>query len=116
MKERFISFINSVTHNGEDFPDDELKAYWAAFQETNSSSKDKEVITSNGLMILTYMQDNSDKNPMFKARDIAEDIQMPSRSISGSLRKLVTDGFVEKMGGSPTIYYLTEKGKNYKGE
>lgn len=116
MRDRFISFINSITNDGKDFPDDELRAFWDAFQESSGTQKEKDVITSNGLLVLTYMQDNSDKSPMFKARDMAEGLQIPSRSISGSLRKLVTDGFVEKMGGNPTFYYLTEKGKNYKGE
>ena len=28
------------------------------------------------------------------------------------MRKLVTDGFVEKIGQDPVMYSLTEKGKN----
>jgi predicted transcriptional regulator len=28
------------------------------------------------------------------------------------MRKLVTDGFVEKLGDSPSIYSITEKGIN----
>jgi hypothetical protein len=28
------------------------------------------------------------------------------------MRKLVTDGFVEKMGQEPTIYSITDNGKN----
>ena len=35
-----------------------------------------------------------------------------SRTISGAIRKLVTDGYVEKVGQEPVIYALTEKGKN----
>jgi hypothetical protein len=30
------------------------------------------------------------------------------------MRKLVTDGFCEKVGSDPVIYTITEKGKNYK--
>ena len=48
-----------------------------------------------------------------KARDIAEDLFISSRGVSGVLRKLVNDGFVEKMGESPVIYSITEKGKNF---
>jgi predicted transcriptional regulator len=36
-----------------------------------------------------------------------------SRKISGAIRKLVTDGFVDKYGQNPVIYSLTEKGKNF---
>jgi predicted transcriptional regulator len=32
------------------------------------------------------------------------------------MRKLVTDGFVEKVGQDPVMYILTEKGKNIKIE
>ena len=38
---------------------------------------------------------------------------MPSKKISGSMRKLVTDGFVEKIGANPVVYALTDKGKNF---
>ena len=51
---------------------------------------------------------------MFKAKDIADGLYISSRAVSGSLRKLVTDGFCEKVGTDPVVYTLTEKGKNYK--
>jgi hypothetical protein len=31
--------------------------------------------------------------------------------VSGAMRKLVTDEFVEKVGQDPVIYTLTQKGK-----
>lgn len=37
---------------------------------------------------------------------------MPSRSVSGSMKKLITEGFVEKIGSDPVAYAITEKGKN----
>ena len=49
---------------------------------------------------------------MLKARDIAEGLFISSRAVSGAMRKLVTDGFVEKIGKDPTIYTITETGKN----
>ena len=50
---------------------------------------------------------------MWKARDIAEGLFISSRTVSGAMRKLVTDGFCEKVGADPVVYALTEKGKNY---
>ena len=50
---------------------------------------------------------------MWKARDIAEGLFIGSRAVSGAIRKLVTDGFVEKIGQNPATYTLTVKGKNY---
>ena len=56
--------------------------------------------------------DNKDKyNNVFKAKDVAEIMFCSSRSVSGSMRKLVTDGFVDKAGTDPTVYSLTEKGE-----
>jgi Mn-dependent DtxR family transcriptional regulator len=47
-----------------------------------------------------------------KAKAIAEAMFISSRSVSGAMRKLVTDGFVEKIGEDPIIYCITEKGRN----
>ncbi len=58
------------------------------------------------------MQETVDSHPEQKAKDIAEGLMMSSRRVSGSIRKLVTDGYVEKIGQDPVIYALTEKGKN----
>jgi predicted transcriptional regulator len=52
--------------------------------------------------------------PMLKARDVAEGLFISSRAVSGSLRKLVNDGFCEKVGQDPVVYALTDKGRNYK--
>lgn len=75
------------------------------------SSEDKPVLTEAGLAILQYLQ-SSDKTSL-KAKDIAEGMELPSHKVSGSMRKLTTDGFVEKYGQNPVIYSLSEKGKNF---
>ena len=49
---------------------------------------------------------------LLKARDIAEGLFISSRAVSGAMRKLVTDGFVEKVGQDPVIYSITDNGKN----
>jgi predicted transcriptional regulator len=40
-------------------------------------------------------------------------MNISSRGASGTLRKLVNDGFCEKLGQDPVIYSLTEKGKTF---
>ena len=47
-------------------------------------------------------------------RDIAEGVFISSRSVAGSMRKLVNDGYVDKLSGEPAIYSLTNKGKEVK--
>lgn len=77
----------------------------------------KPLFTDIGLQILEYLQFSSSKN--LKAKDIADGMSVSSRQISGAIRKLVTDGYVSKMGQNPVIYQLTNKGiefniKDYK--
>lgn len=88
---------------------DNVKAFIQSIEE---ETKDKPVLTDNGKQILSYMQSHPE-TLTFKARSIAEDLFMNSRGVGGSLRKLINDGFVDKMGESPVIYSLTEKGKNF---
>lgn len=77
-----------------------------------SKEKDKPQFTDNGKLIFNFMKDNFEPvNNLFKAKDIAEGIFVSSRSVSGSIRKLVTDGFVEKIGADPIVYSLTAVGK-----
>ena len=51
---------------------------------------------------------------MYKARDIAEGMSLSSKAVSGAMRKLVTDGYVEKVGKDPVVYMISENGKNVK--
>ena len=100
---------NSAPEVAKDNMTDNVKAY---IETLMTSKNDKPEITDNGKIILDYMQ-KSDL-PMFKAKDIADGLYISSRAVSGSLRKLVTDGFCEKVGTDPVVYTLTTKGKEYK--
>lgn len=116
MKQEFLNFLNALMEASPDLTNslmtDSIKSYVEAL---SAPGAEKPEITDNGKQILKYLQDNPDK-PMLKARDIAEGLFVSSRAVSGSLRKLVTDGFVEKVGQDPAIYTITEKGKNYNIE
>ena len=57
------------------------------------------------------MRDNKDQyNNVFKAKEIGEGLGISSRTASGSMRKLVSDGFIEKIGSEPVIYAVTLAG------
>ena len=113
MKQEFLNFLQALMKAAPDVAEelmtDNIKAYMDALMD---SKNDKPELTDNGKVILDYMQ-KSDV-PMMKARDIAEGLFISSRAVSGSLRKLVNDGFCEKVGQDPVVYALTEKGRNYK--
>ena len=117
MKESFINFLNALMENNQELTDslmtDEIREFIDAIQ---NNIEDKPVLTENGEKILAFMQ--SSDTAALKARDIAEELFQSSRVISGALRKLVNDGFVDKIGKDPVIYSLTQKGKEYniKGE
>ncbi len=87
-------------------PEDVLKIY------DELRGNNKPLFTDTGLQILEYLQSCGTKN--LKAKEIGERMNVPSRKISGAMRKLATDGFVEKTTGqNPVIYNLTEKGLNF---
>lgn len=108
LKQDFINYIESV---GETHPMPEsLIDYWNKFKG-DSFDKEKPMFTANGKLILKFMQENVDVTS-WKAKDIAEGLFISARSVSGGLRKLVTDNFVDKIGTDPGIYCITDKGKN----
>ena len=49
----------------------------------------------------------------FLSKEIGEGLFTSSRSVSGAMRKLVADGYVDKSDDSPIVYSLTELGKKY---
>ena len=115
-KQKFIEVIQKEIFDRDDiycenYPDDweDLKAYWDAFK--GREEIEKPMFTDNGKLILKYMQEHVTDMPMGKAKDIGEGLFISSRAVSGAIRKLVTDGFVEKIGQDPVVYALTEKGK-----
>ena len=52
-------------------------------------------------------------NNIFTAKSLGEAIGLGSKVVSGSMRKLVLDGFFEKIGANPVSYAITEKGLSF---
>ena len=110
LKENFIDYVES---NFETNPmPDNLIEYWEKFKG-NVDKGDKPLFTDNGKLILTFLQENPETST-WKAKDIAEGLFISSRTVSGAIRKLVSDGFVEKIGQDPVQYCITEQGKEIK--
>ena len=112
-KSEFLKFLNELMISCPqavlNSMSDEVKSYIEIM--CNETEVEKPLFTENGKKVLIYMKENTQR-PLWKAKDIAEGLMVPSRTISGAMRKLVSDGFVEKNGTNPIIYALTEKGKN----
>ena len=113
MKQEFINFLNALMAAApevvEDKMTDNVQKYIEALTE---KTDDKPILTDNGKLILDYLQKHSEMST-FKSRDIAEGLFVSARMVSGSIRKLVNDGFVERIGQDPAVYSITEKGKNF---
>lgn len=107
----FIEYFDWLMQNCKEpvnLPDEVQDVYNLLCEQQNM---EKPMFTESGLAILEYLQ--SCDATSWKAKDIADGMVISSRKISGAIRKLVTDGFVDKYGQNPVIYSLTEKGKNF---
>ena len=111
-KEKFIEEITKLLQDApENFLSSDALDFWNGLQISGDSSKPK--FTDNGKLVLVYMQENKDSyNNLFKAKEIGEGLSISSRTASGAMRKLVNDGYIEKVGESPVVYSLTELGTN----
>ena len=72
-------------------------------------------LTDKNKSILKWMKDNYLVfNNTMSAKQIGDGLFMSGRSVSGSIRKLITLGLVDKQGKDPVCYSLTEAGKQKK--
>lgn len=113
IKQKFIQEVQELFESAGDVEQDVLD-YFETFKKVKEKKSTE--ITENGKAIIEYMQETcerEDVNNAYKSRDIAEGMFTSSRSVSGAMRKLVNDGFVDKTDDSPIVYSLTDKGKTY---
>lgn len=84
--------------------------YWEEFKKGKASTGE---LTEMGQNILNYMKENNviESCPL-SAKSIGEGLFISSRVISGAMRKLVKDGFVEKIAGNPVTYFLPSTATN----
>lgn len=110
-KQEFIEFVEDGLMSKVDMTEvpENVRVYWEALK--GKDDVNKPLFTDTGKMILQFMQDHVNDIPLAKAKDIGEGLFISSRKVSGSIRKLVTEGYVDKVGQDPVVYELTEKGK-----
>lgn len=107
-KDKFINEIERLISEGMVLSED-AQNYFDAMRISTDTTKPK--FTENGKLILDFIQKNKDSyNNLFNAKSIGEGLNITSKTASGAMRKLVTDGYLEKVGENPVIYSLTEKG------
>lgn len=106
-REIFIQEIQNTINNCPDFFSLEALEYFESLKAVQE--KEKPPFTENGAKVLDYMQQHYEEcNNIFKAKDICEGLFLASsRTVSGAMRKLITDGYVEKIAGNPVCYSLS---------
>ena len=112
--EEFLNFWNYLVHEvaGDIDVPENIQAYINALKE--DEKKEKPLLTDNGKIILRWLQDAP--SSYYKSKDIAEQVGLASKSVAGAMRKLITDGFVDKVGKDPVLYMITLAGKEIKIE
>ena len=110
-KQKFIEMVEFlIKENKNAILDSEALEYFNILKAADINN-DKPKFTENGKLVLRYMQENRElHNNIFNAKEVGEGLGVSSRTASGAMRKLVTDGYVEKIGTNPVIYSLTTNG------
>ena len=110
-KDKFFKEVDGIISNGiYSFSEEALEG----FKELKSVLKDKTNLTDNGKKILQYMQKHFEETENnFKSKTIGDGLFVSGRSVSGSMRKLIANGYVTKISTNPVAYALTNLGKEY---
>ena len=111
-KQAFIDFVNDLIKNCK-YPvemNEDVEFYWNYLKNSNDDEIKNPLFTENGKRLLICLQKHPEKET-WKAREVADELGISSRSVSGGMRKLVNDGFVEKLNDNPVVYAITNKGK-----
>ena len=116
-REKFIEFvehmINQMNFSASELDEHKEALDFYATLKATAVEQEKPLFTEKGKIILQFMQDNKTTyNNMFKAKEIGEKLDISSRGAAATIRKLITDGYVEKFGNEPVVYSLTTLGEN----
>ena len=110
-KDKFVEMVEGLFAEMEEVDQDVLD-YFETVKQKKATKKVE--MTDNGKAIIGHMQSfYKEADNKFLSRDIADGLFTSSRSVSGAMRKLVTDGYVDKNDDSPIVYSLTDLGKEY---
>ena len=112
MTKEFVNFVKQLIEANPNIAEQLMTDNIRITLNELDNMPEKPPLTDNGKIILKVLQENFTE-VSFKSAEVAEIIGMTGRGVSGALRKLVTDGFCDKVGKDPIIYTLTEKGKNF---
>lgn len=115
MKEDFIKFLRNLMEANPELTkklmNENVQTYIDVLEK--GETKEKPLFSENGLVVFKFIRENTDTTA-WSSKNIAEQIGLTSRQVSGCARKLVNDGFLEKVSTDPVYYALTQKGKEFE--
>lgn len=115
MKEDFVKFLEKLMDANpeltESMMNENIKTYIDVL--TKGETKDKPLFSDNGLVVFKFMRENKETTA-WPAKAIAAEVNLTSKQVSGCARKLVNDGFLEKVSTNPVYYALSQKGKDFE--
>lgn len=103
----FFDEIQKLIDSNPNILSDEAIEYFYDLQSTAVAAAPK-IITEKGAAILKFLQSVPNKNMTSKM--IGDAMGLNARSVSGSMRRLVNDGFVTAIGKNPIVYMISDKG------
>ena len=117
-REKFIEFVEhmmtQMNFSASELEENKDAIDFFASLKVTTAEQEKPLFTEKGKIIFQFMKDNKETyNNMFKAKDIGEKLAISSRGAAATIRKLITDGYVEKFGDEPVVYSLTTLGENF---
>ena len=112
-KEAFIKIVQEEIFNNadvysENYPDifELAEEYFKEFTGVDKPLPEKSAI------LLAFMQEHKDEyKNLFTSAAVATAMGTSGKSIAGSMRSLVSKGYVEKIQGTPVVYSLVECGE-----
>ena len=103
----FIETVEYLFRNADplDIPSDAV-LFFEDYKKAKSGNTKK--FTEKGIAVLKAMREVDD---WITAKSLGERIDVSGRSVSGTMKKLISDRYVEKREGNPTSYRITKLGK-----
>jgi hypothetical protein len=109
-REQFIFEVEQTIKDCPDFFSLEALEY---FNELKNGVASRGGLTEAGEKVLLFMLENEKAySNVFSAKVIGEGLFVHPRSVCGTMRKLITDGYVTKMGQNPVSYSLTDTARS----
>ena len=106
----FFDEVQALIDGNPNILSDEAIEYFYDLKSTANKAAPK-IMTEKGAELLKFLKTVPNKNMTSKM--IGDAMGINSRSVSGSMRRLVSDGFVNAIGKNPVVYVISDKGLDF---